>query len=88
MKFRHATHFRLRNPISNPLLFRTVTSLLQGEMQMSFTAIYLLIILFSLPLPLPLSKTEGVREHPIYFVVFVAISGDSAKLRHCCPLIL
>lgn len=57
-------------------------------MQISFTAIYLQIILFSLPLSIALSKTEGVWDHSIYFVIFVPTSGDNAKFRHCGPLIL
>lgn len=55
---------------------------------MSFTAIYLQIMLFSLPLSLALSKTEGVRDYSIYFVIFVPISGDNAKFGYCSPLIL
>lgn len=55
---------------------------------MSFTAIYLQIILFSLLLSLALSKTEAVRDHSICSVISVPISGDNAKFRYCSPLIL
>lgn len=55
---------------------------------MSFTAIYLQIILFSLQLSLAISKTEGIRDHSICFVIFVPISRDNTKFRYCGPLIL
>ena len=69
MKFKHATHFRLRKPISSPFLLELLPTSCR-EMQMPLTAIYLPITLFSLPLSLALSKTEGVRDHLIYFVSY------------------